>query len=67
MILYNSANGLFSQLVEPKPRRPRCLSTPSAVGKKTGERSHVSHTPVQTPSSRPVSHTEPRVLPNSRY
>ncbi|XP_057205724.1 germ cell nuclear acidic protein [Triplophysa rosa] len=50
---------------EPKPRPP-CLSTPAAVGKKTDERSHVSHIPVQTPSSRPVSHTEPRAPPNSR-
>ncbi|XP_073710160.1 germ cell nuclear acidic protein isoform X1 [Misgurnus anguillicaudatus] len=46
---------------EPKPRAP-CLSTPSAVSKK----SQVTHTPVQTPISRPVSQTEPRAPANSR-
>ncbi|RXN23753.1 acidic repeat-containing -like protein [Labeo rohita] len=56
---------------ESKPRPP-CLSTPSAVGKKATnqapvKRSTTTHTPVQqTPSSRPVSHTEPRAPPNSR-
>lgn len=62
----------FSVYVESKPRPP-CLSTPSAVGKKATnqapvKRSTTTHTPVQqTPSSRPVSHTEPRAPPNSRY
>lgn len=46
---------------EPKPRAP-CLSTPSAVSKK----SQVTNTPIQTPISRPVSQTEPRAPANSR-
>ncbi|XP_048032800.1 germ cell nuclear acidic protein [Megalobrama amblycephala] len=56
---------------EPKPRAP-CLSTPSARGKKAGSHLPVNgpsiiQTPVhRTPSSRPVSHTEPRAPPNSR-
>lgn len=62
----------FSLHVEPKPRAP-CLSTPSARGKKAGSQLPVNgpsiiQTPVhRTPSSRPVSHTEPRAPPNSRY
>ncbi|XP_026135259.1 acidic repeat-containing protein [Carassius auratus] len=49
---------------ESKPRPP-CLSTPSAVGKTVKGRS-MTHTPEQTPRSRPVSQTEPRAAPHSR-
>ncbi|XP_052006251.1 germ cell nuclear acidic protein [Xyrauchen texanus] len=54
----------------PKPRPP-CLSTPSAVGKNVADKApvkglHTIHTPVQKPSSRPVSHTEPRAPASSR-
>ncbi|XP_067312924.1 germ cell nuclear acidic protein [Pseudorasbora parva] len=56
---------------EPKPRAP-CLSTPSAVSNKAGNRVPFKEPPMiqtpghQTPSSRPMSRTEPRAPPSSR-